>query len=251
MSHCRRALILAAGRGSRMNNLTDDKPKCFNQVGGRSLLEWQVDAIKGGGIKDIYVVTGYKAGMFNSIGLECIHNPDWETTNMVSSFLCARSLFSEPLLVSYSDILYNYEIVQALRESSHGAVISYDTAWRELWERRFDNPLEDAESFRVQKDGRITEIGRRVNDIETINGQYMGLMKFDEIALSKITLWAVSQGEAVAKTDMTMMLQGLITEGYSVYGQEVNGNWCEVDSAKDLLLAEELLSTNKLRLTSK
>ena len=170
---------------------------------------------------------------------------------MVSSLLCARSLFSEPLLVSYSDILYNYEIVQALRESSHGAVISYDTAWRELWSQRFDNPLEDAESFRIEEDGTISEIGNRVNDIETINGQYMGLMKFDEKALSNIVLWAASQGESVAKTDMTMMLQGLITEGYSVHGLSTSGNWCEVDSIKDLLLAEKLLKTNKLRLGSK
>ena len=248
---CRRALILAAGRGSRMNDLTDDKPKCFNQVGGRTLLEWQVAAIKGGGIDDIYVVTGYKAEMFDSICLKCINNFDWETTNMVSSFLCARSLFSEPLLVSYSDILYNYEIVQALRKSTHGTVISYDIAWRELWEKRFDNPLDDAESFRVEEDGRISEIGRRVNDIKTINGQYMGLMKFDELALAKIASWVVSQGEAAAKIDMTMMLQGLITEGSSIYGLAVNGNWCEVDSARDLLLAEELLRTNRLRLRSK
>ena len=251
MSDCRRALILAAGRGSRMNNLTDDKPKCFNQVGGKSLLAWQMDAIKGGGIEDIHVVTGYKAGMFNSIGLKCINNPDWETTNMVSSLLCARALFSEPLLVSYSDILYNHEIVRALRESSHGAVISYDTAWRKLWNQRFDDPLDDAESFRVEEDGKIVEIGRRVNDIETINGQYMGLMKFDEIALSNIVVWAASHGETVRKTDMTTMLQGLITEGYPVHGLAIKGNWCEVDSEKDLLLAEELLKTNKLSLGSK
>lgn len=234
-----------------MNNLTDEKPKCFNRVGGKSLLAWQLDAIKGGGIEDIHVVTGYKAGMFSSIGLECINNHDWATTNMVSSLLCARTLFNEPLLVSYSDILYNHDIVRALTNSPHKAVVSYDTAWRKLWNQRFDEPLDDAESFRVEEDGTITDIGRRVNDIETINGQYMGLMKFDEIALTHIVEWAVSQGENLAKTDMTTMLQGLITEGFPVHGLATNGNWCEVDSEKDLLLAEYLLKTDQLRLGNK
>ena len=56
-----KAIILAAGRGSRLGGLSDDNPKCFNEVGGKKLLEWQIAALNSSGIKDIVIVTGYKS----------------------------------------------------------------------------------------------------------------------------------------------------------------------------------------------
>ena len=55
-----RALILAAGRGKRMNFLTEDKPKCLVMLKGRTLLDWQLKAIREAGIEKIAIVTGYK-----------------------------------------------------------------------------------------------------------------------------------------------------------------------------------------------
>ena len=54
------AIILAAGRGSRMKNLTSDKPKCLVQLNGKTLIQWQLDALNQAGISNIAVVTGYR-----------------------------------------------------------------------------------------------------------------------------------------------------------------------------------------------
>ena len=85
-----KALILAAGRGSRMKNLTDDKPKCLIEFRGRPLLDWQLDAIHEAGINDIAIVTGYKREMLIGRGLKEFNNPRWNETNMVFSLACAE-----------------------------------------------------------------------------------------------------------------------------------------------------------------
>ena len=55
-----KAIILAAGRGSRMKHLTDEKPKCLAKLGGKLLIEWQLEALSAAGINEIAIVTGYK-----------------------------------------------------------------------------------------------------------------------------------------------------------------------------------------------
>ncbi|MFZ9450262.1 MAG: NTP transferase domain-containing protein, partial [Alphaproteobacteria bacterium] len=63
-----RAIILAAGRGSRMRQLTDERPKCLVPLRGRPLLEWQLEALRGAGIREIGIVTGYRREMLASRG---------------------------------------------------------------------------------------------------------------------------------------------------------------------------------------
>ena len=95
-----KAIILAAGRGSRLKGLTDDRPKCLVELGGVRLLDWQLAALKAAGIEDVVVVTGYRADLLQAEGVRTIHNPDWARTNMVRSLLCAalRSDEAQPHL---------------------------------------------------------------------------------------------------------------------------------------------------------
>ena len=81
------AIILAAGRGSRMDKLTQDKPKCMVQLAGKSLLNWQVESLKSAGILSIVAVCGYMADKIKLEGLEKILNPRWNETNMVLSLV--------------------------------------------------------------------------------------------------------------------------------------------------------------------
>ena len=60
-----RVIIIAAGKGSRLNPLTDDKPKCMLELNGKSLLQYQIDALRGAGIDRIAVIRGYKKEKIN------------------------------------------------------------------------------------------------------------------------------------------------------------------------------------------
>ncbi|MGR3175980.1 MAG: phosphocholine cytidylyltransferase family protein [Candidatus Scalindua sp.] len=247
MNECKKAIILAAGRGSRLKGLTEDKPKCLNTVGGRTLLEWQMGTLKQCGIEDIILVTGYRSSSFNSWDVIKVHNSDWEKTNMLSSLLCAEREFDQALIVSYSDIIYCSEIVKQLQEYPGDAVVAYDKDWHMLWSDRFSDPLLDAETFKIAEDSRIREIGKKPTDVKEIQGQYMGLMKFTPHAMDNIIGWTRKLPSGPDKIDMTTAIQGLIDSGYPVYGVCTKGRWCEIDDEKDLIVAEDLFSKGLIK----
>src|SRR5688500_3719209 len=104
------AIILAAGRGSRMESLTAELPKCMTRLANRPLLEWQLAALREGGARRVAVVAGYKAESFDAYCRQPSQiirflNPRWADTNMVMSLAAAGEwLKHRTCLVSYSDI---------------------------------------------------------------------------------------------------------------------------------------------------
>lgn len=238
-----KGIILAAGRGSRLKKLTDDRPKCLVEIGGLSLLEWQLAALKSADIKEIFIITGYHSEMLQTFGFTTIHNSRWEKTNMVHSFLSAKKEFTDSVIVTYSDIVYDSENVKMLmaEPADRDIVIAYDKKWRKLWEARFKDPASDAESFKIDTNGIIHEIGKKGSPLDEIHGQYMGLMRFSEKGLSWICeLTNKLPEEVLDKLDMTSLLQKLIVAGYPMYGMPITGNWCEVDSENDVVIANNL-----------
>lgn len=233
-----RAIILAAGRGSRMKKLTDETPKCLVKLRGRPLLEWQLEALRSGGADDIAIVTGYRRETLAPWGLREFHNPRWAETNMVFSLMQAAGLLErEPCLVSYSDIFYDTMAVTALRECRADIAITYDANWRALWTKRFGDPLLDAESFRLNADGTVAEIGRRPESVEDVQGQYMGLLRFSPAGWAELVrLYRDLPPETRDTTHMTGMLQRLIEAGrLPVLAVPYEGEWGEVDTESDLL----------------
>lgn len=233
-----RAIILAAGRGSRMKEKTDVLPKCLTEIWGKPLLSWQIEAMKKAGIKDIAVVTGYHDNEIISRypGIHYFHNSEWDKTNMVSTLTCAEEwLVKDDCVVSYSDIVYKSKAIQLLMDDSSDFAITYYTEFAELWKSRFDNPLDDVESFKINQDGVITEIGLKANSLEEIEGQYMGLIKITPKIWKKIsTLMDERMPRPLAKMDMTSLLEYLINQEIEIKGVPYSDLWLEVDSQSDL-----------------
>lgn len=237
-----KAIILAAGRGSRMKNLTEERPKCLVELHGRPLLEWQLAALRGAGIEQIAIVTGYRRELLANRGLVEFHNPRWAETNMVASLACAQEwLRGEPCVVSYSDIFYESSAPRLLMETQAELAITYDPNWRALWESRFEDPLSDAETFKM--DGRcvLLEIGQKPTRIEDIQGQYMGLLRFTPAGWGKVeSLRATLDDRLRDKLDMTGMLQRLIAgHAAQITALPYSERWGEVDSAEDLAVYEK------------
>ncbi len=235
-----KAIILAAGRGSRMKDLTDDQPKCLVEVQGKALLDWQLDAINGAGITDIAIVSGYKRELLADRGIVEFHNPRWADTNMVSSLACAQEwLKVGPCIVSYSDIFYTAAAVSALMSSDSDIAITYDPNWLELWKDRFADPLDDAETFKVDEDGFLTEVGNKPKIVTEIEGQYMGLLRFSPKGWAEVE--RVCAGLSKAERDrihMTGTIQRVIEFGQTqIEALPYLGKWGEVDSENDLRVA--------------
>jgi choline kinase len=246
-----RAVILAAGRGSRLLHLGSDRPKCLVKLAGKPLIERQMAALRRGGVDEIGVVRGYRAETIDFPGISYFMNPRWAETNMVMSLATAAAwLRAEPVIVGYGDIFYRSDLVRGLVGTPGHLVISYDRAWRRLWSRRFADPLADAETFRIDAGGRLLEIGARTTRIEDIQGQYMGLFKFTPPAWAKVeALLAALDPPVRDKLDVTGLLRRLLAGGELTIGTfATDGQWGEVDNPQDVALYEDMVSRGELAL---
>ena len=232
-----KAIILAAGRGSRMQSMTDERPKCLVELRGKALLDWQLEALRSAGLSEIGIVTGYRRETLASRGLIEFHNTRWEQTNMVTSLAFARDwLLAEPCIVSYSDIFYGASAVTALMECDAPLAITYDTQWLELWRKRFGDPLLDAETFRLNDDHTLAEIGGKPRSLDEIQGQYMGLLRFTPAGWQEVErIRSTMPQEQQDRMHMTGTLQEVIkAKRMSIEALPYRGEWGEVDSADDL-----------------
>jgi len=231
-----KAIILAAGRGSRMKGLTEKHPKCMLTVAGKSLLQRQMDSLQKAGIKDISIVRGYRASDLSPFGSFHFENKRWQETNMVISLACASAwLEQDSCIVSYSDIIYHPEPIEALIASEGDIVIAYDVNWLELWNARFDDPLSDAETFITDNEGRLLEIGERTKSVEEIKGQYMGILKITPKGWRQITNYLETlPSDQQDKLDVTALLQRLLKTGIRIETVPTREPWFEIDSESDL-----------------
>ena len=237
-----KAIILAAGRGSRMKSLTNNKPKCLTILNGQTLLDCQISALRQAGITKVALVTGYLREKICDLADQEFHNARWASTNMMSSLTYAEEwLISEPCIVSYSDIFYEPEAPSLLIRSNADIAITYDPDWEHLWTARFNDPLSDAETFQIDSTGRIIDIGGKATNREEIQGQYMGLLRFTPRGWNElVNLWRLLPTQIADQEDLTSMLRRIIkSNSIQVSGFPIQGNWGEIDSETDLNLYVE------------
>lgn len=254
-----KAIILAAGVGSRLNPITKSKPKCMVELFGKSLIQHQIDAFRSCGIDEIIIVRGYKSEMINFDGIKYYENPNYNTTNMVETLFCAKNELNDSVIVSYGDIIFEKQVLESLLKSNSGISIIVDKNWKNLWHRRFTDPLNDAESLVLDSLGRIQELGQKVSSYEKICGQYIGLMKFQGNDLDFIKSFyenskklsengknPLNEKIPFVKSYMTDFLNSLIKQKKQIDSVQITGGWLELDSLSDLNLYEKLYETKKL-----
>lgn len=220
-----------------MKNLTDECPKCLVELRGKSLLDWQLEALRAAGIMEIAIVTGYKRELLADRGLLEFHNARWAETNMVTSLACAKDwLQKESCIVTYSDIFYSPVAVQSMMICAASLAVTYDPNWLELWTQRFGDPLLDAETFRLTKEHTLAEIGNKPTSIDEVQGQYMGLLRFTPEGWSEVMRIRSSLTFQQRDTmHMTGTLQKVIEAGtIAIAAVPYTGIWGEVDSSEDL-----------------
>lgn len=251
-----RCIILAAGQGSRLRPLTDNKPKALVPLLGKPLLERQISTLNAVGIEKIAIATGYQSEKIKQLGHPTYYNPDFATTNMVESLFAAREFFensNEDLIISYGDIVYQKNNIQSLLSTPGHLTVMVDNGWLSLWSARNENPLNDAETLKFNAHGDIIEIGKKPKTLDDINGQYTGLIKishekiheliklYDTLDRSKLY-----DSKSFQQMYMTSFLQTLIDLGWLIRPAYVEHGWLEVDTVADLDLYEALSHSGEL-----
>lgn len=258
-----KVIILAAGQGTRLRPLTDDRPKCMVEVNGRSIIERQLDSMRACGIqdRDITIICGYCSDVlknrFADKEINFIVNEQYDSTNMVCSLMCARSLMEaeKDIIISYGDIIYGEDVFRKILAAEDDMSVIVDDGWYAYWSERCENPLDDAETLMFDAEDFLTEIGQKTTELAKVQSQYIGLMRFKGEGLKKMldlsaeakrrsedgeALWRTTRN--YAKMYMTDLLQGLIDEGNKLRAVHIQRGWFEIDDCEDLKVVEAKLS---------
>ena len=250
-----KVIILAAGSGNRLKPYTNDKPKCMVELLGKPILQYQVETLNALGLDDILVVGGYHIEKIKGYQFKIIKNEQYDCTNMVSSLFCAEDFINrnEDLIISYSDIIFEKEVLENLLKSNAPIAISVDKNWSNLWQTRMENPLDDAETLKIKDEIYVRELGKKPKNIQEIEGQYMGLIKVrSDFIIEFCNTWHsldkkdTYDGQDFKNMYMTSFLQVFINRGIKVEAAFTNGGWLEIDTKDDLELYHSLHENNKL-----
>lgn len=233
--------ILAAGRGSRVNELTKDYPKALIKYKGKRLIEWSLDAIEEVFFReDVWIVTGYKANLLASYSDNLIHNFNWEKFNIGSSINeVFRKHKNKDCLFIYSDIYFEKQIIAEISNSNESSIVSVEN-WKKIWNLRFDKPQLDLESYIVDINNHVIGIGVKNPSVNSIHGQFAGIFYIKRNdwkrfrSLSKIT------DEQINLKDSTQLLSNMIECGIKFRNIKYTGEWAEIDTFSDLKRLEKV-----------
>ncbi len=236
-------IILAAGRGSRLGKLTHEMPKTLLKIGTTNCFEHQLEIYQSLGYQNINVVTGFGSNKFLKYRyVKNIYNSSWYDSNILTSLLIGlENTNLHTTLISYSDIIFEKKAIKLIEKSNYDISILYDLNFLRYWRMRNSEPLVDLESFKIQSDDRIYDIGEKPLILSEIEGQYMGILKITPKGW--IDLLNYMNQEKIAKVNnlsITEFLNGFIKKGGNVYGIGFKGKWCEIDTYSDLVIAREL-----------
>jgi len=169
-----RGIILAAGKGSRLNGTIGDKPKCLLRVGGRTLVERQIDALRSVGIDDVVVVVGCQADHVRRVcgpRITYIENSVFAQTNSLYSLWMARPLLYDGFVVMNCDVLFHPQMLGDLVTARH------EDALLVAYQDDDAAPFGDEEmKVRVRR-GRVAGISKTLPS-DDADGENVGVVKF-------------------------------------------------------------------------
>lgn len=239
-----RVIVIAAGMGSRLEHHTDERPKCMVRVGGKSILDHQLDALRANGVDDIHIVRGYLSDRLVVPGATYYENAAFRSNNILHSLFFAREAIDGPLLTTYSDIVYTSGVVERLLDSPHDISLVVDREWAKAYEGRDDHPPEQAEL--VEMDGeRVTRVGKVVGPGDAV-GEFIGLAKysaagaralreaFDEVRQRLDDDDPFQNAALFRKAYLTDLFQEMIDDGVELGVTFIDGEWREIDTVQDL-----------------
>lgn len=232
------AILLSAGKARRLSPLTDTKPKCLINIGGRTLLEWQLRAIAACGIRSVTVVAGFESRSVEAVLkvtslpliADCVFNPFYDVADNIGSCWAARHLIDDDVVLMNGDTLFDRRILEhVLREAVDPITVTIDR-----------KGTYDSDDMKVEiENGRLVRIGKNLTG--KIDGESIGMLRFKgeggakfnelmhEMLLdpASLRLWYLSIIDKLAPSGAVgvVSIEGL--------------PWAEVDFPHDLPIAAE------------
>lgn len=233
-----KALILAAGFGSRLAPITDNCPKSLVPVNGQPILFKQIDNLLENNIDDITVISGYKAEVLESAvhekypNIKIINSVDYATTNnMYSAYLGKKDFYGENFLMMNADVFFDSSVISSLLACEYDDAIVTDIG------------TYNEESMKViEKDGRLVEISKTVTKDDAL-GSSIDVYKFSsdggKAFFDKCSEYIEEKKDLKKWSEVALndILSECVFKACPLFGR-----WFEIDNHEDLAAAEKLFA---------
>ena len=224
------ALILAAGRGSRLLPHTRDVPKCLLDLGDCTILDYQLERFRAVGVRDVILVAGYRSDLVRAAcaarpEVTVVENPDYAVTNSLHSLSLAQPLLRDRgFYLCNGDVVFHPEILELLAGTPEPAALTLDSA-SEL----------DEEEMKVRLSGRrVAEISKAL-PVARAHGESLGLLKFAAAAgtaLLEAACQLVRRGQG---GDWAPRAFNEVLDRHPLAAIDIGDRaWVEVDTPEDL-----------------
>lgn len=247
-----KAIIIAAGMGRRLNPLTNDLPKCMLRFKDKTLLQYQLEIFKACNIKDIILIKGYKKERINYPGINYYVNDNYQNNNILNSLFYAEKEIKGDIIICYSDIFFEKQIVERLLASKRDISIVVDMDWKESYKGRKYHPTEEAEKVILDANNDVLEIGKMSIKKGDTHGEFIGMMKLnskgsqhfkEQFNRAKKLFWGkpFQKAPIFIKAYLTDMIQYMVDMGTPVHCITVEKGWREIDTIEDYKKALKVL----------
>jgi phosphoenolpyruvate phosphomutase len=233
------AIIVAAGFEQNFWPLNQDRPKAMLEIKGKSILERQVEVLRGAGIERIVVVGGYQGDKIQIPGVTVLQNKAYKTTGMLKSLFCAESAMSDGFVFCYGDVLFEDHVIEKLLKAKSDFNLVVDqmpTPNQKNGSRKSERDWAHIE------DHQVTAIGHHLTSKQA-NGEFAGLASFSKHAIPAVrNAYAAAlkkksgryQNAAAAdRAQFTDFAQDLIGRGQKAHAVTIRSGWTDIHSFAD------------------
>lgn len=236
------AIIMAAGKGSRLGSLTEELPKSLLEIKGKRLLDINIAMLHKYGIWDITIVTGFQDQKFIEAtkgipGITLVYNPFYEFTNVIGSYYMGMKQLHDDFIYLHADTICDISIFDELLREDGDIVLPVDT-----------KPCDD-EAMKVRmEEGKIVEITKQM-PVDVAAGEFIGIAKIKKNVINDLNASVVG---VLQDRIFTSYFEGALQRvfdmrKYDVRMIETKGRfWGEVDFPEDYERAEKNISNELL-----
>jgi len=222
-----KAVILAAGVGSRLLPETEMMPKCLLTVEGKSILEHQLDALNECGVNDIIIVIGYKGDMIKQLigdRAKYIESKEYESTNSSYSLWLAREELKDGFIYLNADLVFHPALLKKLLDAKESDAIIFSNKIRK-----------DSDMFKLSMNGNKIHHMDKNLDIEEAKGEAIGPVKISEKGASIVFNKLDNLIKSGDKNNWVYPIFSQMSKEHDFFGIECGDlPWQEIDTPEDL-----------------
>lgn len=221
-----KALLMAAGKGTRISRYIEGKPKCTVNIGGTSLIEYTIKQLISHGITEIGMVLGYRSEVIKELlkdyDITYFNNYFYDVTNSIASAWFAKDFLSGDMLMMNADVYLEPELFEEVLKDKNSPVLFSDSSRKEEADYKF-----------YYEGNELIKFGKELSG-EDISGEYIGAAKIEAAFVEK---YMERLTELIADGNHGMwwedVLYSFVTDR-AVYVKDIKGKfWAEVDYIED------------------